>query len=266
MGRLRLLAKWEKTDRARSKTARPRGGRPDYRRPAGRHAGGHSAAARCARPPAARARTRTGDADRSSSHGTVADQHLPETPTATRRARMTATAPATSSALRLRPAASIHHVSSPSSAFDLAPPGYVRSLVGRTADDCRDRIPIRSSSYKYEFPRTTARYFRYTMLDTSCRSYAPRTKCGAYFVLSDIVVGALTTSGEGPPPVAPGGKLSPATVRLPRLDISSRRATSKRGRVRIRLICRSQRAACRGTVLLRASLRAGRRARAARVP
>jgi parallel beta-helix repeat protein len=122
------------------------------------------------------------------------------------------------------------------------------------------------SSYKYEFPRTSARYFRYTMVDTSCNSYAPRTKCGAYFVLSDITVGALTNTDEATPPVGTSpvvGVKPPA--RLPRLDISSRRGTLKRGRVSIRLICRSARVACRGTVRMRGSLRTRRGARAARV-
>jgi parallel beta-helix repeat protein len=48
------------------------------------------------------------------------------------------------------------------------------------------------SSYKYELPAaTTARYLRFTMVDTFCTSYAPRTGCGTQFVLSDLKAGRL---------------------------------------------------------------------------
>ncbi|HMC71597.1 MAG TPA: hypothetical protein VKJ07_20735, partial [Mycobacteriales bacterium] len=44
-------------------------------------------------------------------------------------------------------------------------------------------------------PRTvTARYLRFTLVDTFCASYAPRTGCGSYFVLSDLRAGLLSGS------------------------------------------------------------------------
>lgn len=50
------------------------------------------------------------------------------------------------------------------------------------------------SSYKYELKEpVTARYLRYTMVDTSCTSYEPREGCGPYFVLTDIAAGLLLT-------------------------------------------------------------------------
>ncbi len=48
------------------------------------------------------------------------------------------------------------------------------------------------SSLKYELDEpVSARYLRYTMVDTSCTSYEPRTACGEYFVVSDIAAGLL---------------------------------------------------------------------------
>jgi hypothetical protein len=48
-----------------------------------------------------------------------------------------------------------------------------------------------SLKYKLEKP-VRARYLRYTMVDTSCISYAPRTSCGEYFVVPDIAAGLLS--------------------------------------------------------------------------
>jgi hypothetical protein len=45
----------------------------------------------------------------------------------------------------------------------------------------------------YELPRpTTARFLKFTMLDTFCDSYSPRLSCGEYFVLSDVKAGLLS--------------------------------------------------------------------------
>jgi parallel beta-helix repeat protein len=50
------------------------------------------------------------------------------------------------------------------------------------------------SSYKYALPEiVTARYVRFVLVDTFCDSYAPRTGCGPYFVLSDLRAGLLTS-------------------------------------------------------------------------
>ena len=47
------------------------------------------------------------------------------------------------------------------------------------------------SSYKYAFPKTIrARFLRYTMIDSFCKSDAER-RCDEYFVLSDLAVGLL---------------------------------------------------------------------------
>jgi hypothetical protein len=54
------------------------------------------------------------------------------------------------------------------------------------------------SSYKYELPAiVTARYIRFALVDTFCDSYAPRTNCGPYFVLSDLRAGLLQAASGG---------------------------------------------------------------------
>jgi hypothetical protein len=66
------------------------------------------------------------------------------------------------------------------------------------------------SSYKYELPRTvTARYLRFTLVDTFCSSYTPRSGCGSYFVLSDLRAGLLS----GGRPLHPAGRPRCARVR-----------------------------------------------------
>ena len=48
------------------------------------------------------------------------------------------------------------------------------------------------SSYKYVLDRAvTARYLRFTLVDTFCAASPPPAACGAYFVLSDLQVGRL---------------------------------------------------------------------------
>lgn len=57
------------------------------------------------------------------------------------------------------------------------------------------------SSYKYELPApVTARYLRFTLVDTFCDSYAPRTGCGESFVLADLQAGLLERVDVAPAP------------------------------------------------------------------
>jgi F5/8 type C domain-containing protein/copper-binding protein NosD/uncharacterized protein DUF1565 len=103
----------------------------------------------------------------------------------------------------------------------------VRSAHGYRFEVSDDRVHWRTaregqnpdtegSSYKYELPgRTTARYLRYTMIDTSCNSYAPRTGCGAYFVLADVEAGLLTAAGAPDPPAEPTNLPPPAATPPP---------------------------------------------------
>ncbi|MEA2442966.1 MAG: hypothetical protein QOJ12_258 [Thermoleophilales bacterium] len=106
-------------------------------------------------------------------------------------------------------------------------------LSGTNADS-------RGSSYKYELPNeVTARYVRFTMVDTFCDQYSPRAGCGDSFVLSDVRAGKLARAGE-----------------QPRVDPSTNAVLSKRpveltpsGKVRVALACPADRVeGCRGAI------------------
>lgn len=75
------------------------------------------------------------------------------------------------------------------------------------------------SSYKYALPQpATARYLRFTMVDTFCKSYGPREECGPYFVFSDLKAGSLSggsTPSTAPPPSPPTPPPSPPTLPPP---------------------------------------------------
>lgn len=131
-----------------------------------------------------------------------------------------------------------------------------------------DNPDSEGSSYKYELPApVTARYLRFTMVDTSCDSYSPRTNCGAYFVLSDLSAGLLTSADDPPPssdpgsssgadpskpaPKAPRAPLRPVTP-LPTAKVASARLT-RGGRLELSLRCPADPAGrhCRSTALVR---------------
>jgi hypothetical protein len=94
------------------------------------------------------------------------------------------------------------------------PHGY-RFEVSDDARDWRtilqgDNPDAWGSSYKYELPRReSGRYLRYTMVDTSCRSYTPRAGCGAYFVFSDLKAGLIS-----PAAAPPASETAPAAAEM----------------------------------------------------
>lgn len=80
------------------------------------------------------------------------------------------------------------------------------------------------SSFKYELSQpATGRYLRYTMVDTSCKTYNPRTDCGAYFVLSDLKAGSVGSADDtsqaepepSPPPVTEPAPAPPPSQATP---------------------------------------------------
>ena len=92
--------------------------------------------------------------------------------------------------------------------FEISDDGthWTKALEGTNADSA-------GAAYAYAFPRpTTARYVRFTMLDTFCDSYSPDSGCGEYFVFSDLKLGSIEGAGASglapfsatpPPPSKP---------------------------------------------------------------
>jgi hypothetical protein len=72
--------------------------------------------------------------------------------------------------------------------FDVSDDGQSwRTIVSGTNPDSA------GNALKYELPgAVTARYLRYTLVDTSCSSYSPRTNCGTTFIVSDVAAGLLS--------------------------------------------------------------------------
>jgi hypothetical protein len=62
--------------------------------------------------------------------------------------------------------------------------GYRTVASGTNPDD-------QANSHKYRFHTVHARFVRFTLVDTFCASYTPRTDCGLYFIMSDLRVGHL---------------------------------------------------------------------------
>jgi hypothetical protein len=75
----------------------------------------------------------------------------------------------------------------------------------------------------------TARYLRFTMVDTFCDSYLPRLGCARNFVLSDLKAGML-----GPP--GPAAAEEPSAP-PPEIGVASEAVLTDKGRLRIRVTC-----------------------------
>lgn len=101
-------------------------------------------------------------------------------------------------------------------------------LEGTNPDSAGAAIP-----YELAAP-ATGRYLRFTMGSTFCTSYAPRSGCGEYFVLSDLQAGLL--SGAAPQPAAKTGGRSPG-ARRPGVRVLRRGAVIRRGRLWVRVAC-----------------------------
>lgn len=67
----------------------------------------------------------------------------------------------------------------------------------------------------------SARYLRFTMVDTFCDTYLPRLGCGDRFVLSDLKAGMVGAPTESAPEIA----------------LSSRAVLTRRGTLKVRLTC-----------------------------
>jgi hypothetical protein len=77
----------------------------------------------------------------------------------------------------------------------------------------------------YELPQpVTARYLRFTMVDTFCDSYLPRFGCGKNFVLSDLKAGMV-------------GAQDAAAQTSPAIALASKAVLTRRGTLRIRVTC-----------------------------
>lgn len=86
----------------------------------------------------------------------------------------------------------------------------------------------------YELPEpVTARYLRFTMLDTFCATYRPRLGCGKNFVLSDLKAGFVTAQE---PSQEPSGEPVSADVE-PLLGLLPRATLTRKGALRIRVAC-----------------------------
>jgi len=76
----------------------------------------------------------------------------------------------------------------------------------------------------YELPDpATARFLRFTMVDTFCDTYLPRLGCGERFVLSDLKAGMVTApnaAGQGPA-----------------IELASKAVLTRRGTLKVRLTC-----------------------------
>ena len=93
----------------------------------------------------------------------------------------------------------------------------------------------------YQLPApVTARYLRFTMVDTFCETYLPRLGCAKNFVLSDVTAGLVGPPGPAPEPApgpAPGPAPEPAPEQGPAIAIGSKAGLTHRGRLRIRVTC-----------------------------
>lgn len=87
----------------------------------------------------------------------------------------------------------------------------------------------------YELPQpVTARYLRFTMLDTFCSTYLPRLGCGENFVLSDLRAGFVAPQE---PAQAPTGPPVTAEEEVPLLGLRPRATLTRKGALRIRVKC-----------------------------
>jgi len=92
----------------------------------------------------------------------------------------------------------------------------------------------------YELPKAvTARYLRYTMVDTFCSNYLPRLGCGEYFVVSDLEVGFLEPNGA-PAPVEPAVAVAPdaRVTRAGKLRVEFSCVGDVRGKARFAVVAR----------------------------
>ena len=91
------------------------------------------------------------------------------------------------------------------------------------------------SARPYELPEpVTARFLRFTMVDTFCDTYLPRLGCGDNFVLSDLTAGMLgpPAPSPGPEPAPPGPAPGPAEI-----AVAPGAVLTRGGKLRIRVSC-----------------------------
>ncbi len=94
--------------------------------------------------------------------------------------------------------------------FEVSDDGATWSTVAEGTNPDRE-----GSAQKYRLAApVTARYLKYTMVETSCDSYGPRTGCGSYFILSDLTAG-LVARADSAPPEEPTATPSPEPTATP---------------------------------------------------
>jgi hypothetical protein len=103
------------------------------------------------------------------------------------------------------------------------------------------------SSVKYRLEQAVAaRYLRYTLVDTSCEQYAPRTQCGDTFIVSDVAAGLLSKPAIGAPMAGSADPGGPVAAAAPQ---SSTSAATRPATKTARGQCHAQKAGARRSLI-----------------